>query len=59
MKKLLKTCIEEIALEPEECQVAINYTTPEMPSPELSVSLVAGAGFDAIHEKLLEWSVEC
>ena len=46
VKKLLKTCVEEIVLEPEECQVTINYTTPEMSSPELSLSLVAGAGFE-------------
>ena len=58
VKKLLKTCVEEIVLEPEECQVTINYTTPKMSSPELSLSMVAGARYTAIHEKLSNWSVE-
>ena len=46
IKRIIGQCVDEMALDPEECKVVIQQKTPGRLSPALSQPVVAGAGFE-------------
>ena len=60
-REFVGRCVDGIELIPEEPKVTIKYKTPEIPSPELSQPMVAGARYLRVRERieplfLREWS---